>query len=198
MEYHRTVTLKDGRTCVLRNGTEQDGQAVLDNFILTHGQTDYLLTRPEECSFTLEQEKEYLKRKAESGREVEIVAEVDGAIAGTAGVDGVGRAEKVRHRASFGISVDRAWWGLGIGRALTEACIKCARAAGYSQLELEVVAGNGRALRLYQKMGFLEYGRNPRGFRSRENGWQEVVLMRLELDGPASGSGGRRFPPARI
>ncbi len=189
MEYHRTVTLKDGRTCVLRNGTEQDGQAVLDNFILTHGQTDYLLTRPEECSFTLEQEKEYLKRKAESGREVEIVAEVDGVIAGTAGVDSAGRAEKVRHRASFGISVDQAWWGLGIGRALTEACIECAQAAGYSQLELEVVAGNGRALRLYRKMGFLEYGRNPRGFRSRENGWQEIVLMRLELDRP-----GKAFP----
>ena len=30
---------------------------------------------------------------------------------------------------------------------------------------------------------FTEYGRNPRGFRSRLTGWQEVILMRLELDG---------------
>ena len=195
MEYRRTVALKDGRTCVLRNGTEQDGQAVLDSFILTHAQTDYLLTRPEECSFTLEQEKEYLKGKAESGREAEILAEVDGAVVGTAGVSSVGSAEKVRHRASFGISIDRAWWGIGIGRALTDACIECARTAGYSQLELEVVAGNARALRLYRNAGFQEYGRNPRGFRSRENGWQELVLMRLELDRPAPG---RRFPYSRI
>ena len=41
MKYNRTITLKDGRTCVLRNGTEQDAKAVLDNFILTHGQTDF-------------------------------------------------------------------------------------------------------------------------------------------------------------
>ena len=32
--------------------------------------------------------------------------------------------------------------GIGIGRALTEACIECARAAGYVQLELEAVAEN--------------------------------------------------------
>ena len=71
--------------------------------------------------------------------------------------------------------------GKGIGRALTEACIECARAAGYLQLELEVVAGNRRAEELYKSVGFVEYGRNPKGFRSRNSGWQENVLMRLEL-----------------
>ena len=40
MEYRDTVTLRDGRTCLLRNGTEADGQAVWENFNLTHGQTD--------------------------------------------------------------------------------------------------------------------------------------------------------------
>ena len=35
MEYLKTITLKDGRQCVLRNGTEADGQASLDSFILT-------------------------------------------------------------------------------------------------------------------------------------------------------------------
>ena len=182
MEYRKTVTLKDGRTCVIRNGVEQDAQAVRDNFILTHGQTDFLTTYPEETSFSVEQEKEYLKKKRDSCREIELVADLDGMIAGTAGVDALGAAEKTRHRASFGISIDQAWWGLGIGRALTEACIECAGAAGYSQLELEVVAANNQALRLYRSVGFMEYGRNPRGFRSRQSGWQEIVLMRLELE----------------
>ncbi|MBO6041116.1 MAG: GNAT family N-acetyltransferase [Oscillospiraceae bacterium] len=181
MQFRKVVALKDGRACTVRNGAVQDAQAVLANFVLTHGQTDYLATYPEENSFTLEQEEAFLKRKEEHAREVELVAEVDGVITGTAGLDCVSRAEKMRHRASFGISVDRVWWGLGIGRALTEACIECARAAGYSQLELEVVAENTPALRLYQSVGYVEFGRNPRGFRSRVNGWQETVLMRLEL-----------------
>ena len=62
------------------------------------------------------------------------------------------------------------------------ACIECAKTAGYSQMELEVVADNRRALALYQRAGYVEYGRNPRGFRSRKTGWQETVLMRRELD----------------
>lgn len=181
MEYFRKIPLKDGRTCILRNGEGRDGQAVLTNYLLTHGQTDFLATYPEESTFTVEQEKVYLQKKKDSDREIELVAEVDGVITGTAGVDSLGSGEKIRHRASFGISVDQAWWGLGIGRAMTEACIECAKAAGYSQLELEVVAANQRAYRLYESLGFTEYGRNPGGFRSRENGLQEIVLMRLEL-----------------
>ena len=181
MIYSRTVKLKDGRSCTIRNGTEQDAEAVLENFILTHGQTDYLTTYPEEISYTIDQEKEYLKKKTESEREAALVAEIDGVIAGTAGVDLIMNYEKTRHRASFGISIREEWWGLGIGRALTEACIECARAAGYLQMELEVVADNRRAMSLYQRAGFTEYGRNPLGFRSRRNGWQENVLMRLDL-----------------
>ena len=70
---------------------------------------------------------------------------------------------------------------MGIGRVLMEACIDCARRAGYTQLELEVVAGNERAVSLYRRAGFEEYGRNPRGYRSADVGYQELVHMRLEL-----------------
>ena len=183
MEYSSTVTLKDGRACTLRNGTASDGQAFLDVFNLTHEQTDYLLTYPGEHSYTAQQEADFLKEKTDSADEIELLAELDGVIVGTAGIGCVGRREKTRHRAEFGISVDKACWGLGIGRALTEACIECAKKAGYAQLELEVVAENRSAIGLYESEGFVEYGRNPKGFRSRLTGWQEVVLMRLETEG---------------
>ena len=182
MKYNKTVKLKDGRVCTLRNGTASDVQAVLDIFNLTHSQTDYLLTYPDEHGFTLEQEADYLQRKTDSNDEIEILAELDGRVVGNAGIGCIGRREKTRHRADFGISVDKAYWGVGIGRALTEACIECARNAGYAQLELEAVAENKAAIALYKSVGFVEYGRNPKGFRSRVSGWQELVLMRLELD----------------
>ncbi len=182
MEYNSTVTLKNGSVCILRNGTASDGQALLDVFNLTHEQTDYLLTYPEEHSCTAQQEADYLQAKTDSADEIELLAELEGKIVGSAGISCVGRKEKIRHRAEFGISVDQAYWGLGIGRALTEACIECAKNAGYTQLELEVVAENRAALALYESVGFEEYGRNPKGFRSRLTGWQEVVLMRLELE----------------
>ena len=182
MEYRKTVQLKDGRTCVLRNGTEEDGQALLDIFLLTHSQTDYLLSYPDEANMTADQEAAFLKEKTESKDEIEILAEVDGIVVGSAGIGHIGKKEKVKHRAEFGISVDKAWWGLGIGRALTEACIECAKTAGYAQLELEAVADNASAISLYRSTGFVEYGRNLLGFCSRLTGWQELVLMRLELN----------------
>ena len=183
MKYCRTITLKDGRKCVLRNGTERDGQAMWEIFNLTHAQTDYLLSYPEENSFTAEEEAQFLREKTESADEIELLAEIDGTVVGAAGIERVGNKEKVRHRTEFGISIDRAYWGLGIGRVLTEACIECAKIAGYAQLELDVVAENKNAIALYESVGFVEYGRNPRGFRSRRTGWQELLLMRLELDG---------------
>ena len=182
MTYHKTVTLKDGRTCVIRNGEERDAEGVLANFIATHGQTEFLSTYPDETTFTVEYEEAYLKKKKEAERDAALVAEVDGVIAGTAGVDLISRSDKVKHRAHFGISIDRAWWGIGIGRALTEACIECAKAAGYLQIELGVIADNKRAISLYRSTGFTEYGRNPKGFRTRDGRWQEDILMRLELD----------------
>ena len=93
----------------------------------------------------------------------------------------MGTKDKLRHRAEFGISLLKEYWGLGLGRALTEACIQCAREAGYAQLELSVVADNERAIALYEKEGFVEYGRNPRGFLSRTSGFQELVYMLLAL-----------------
>lgn len=182
MQYYRHIALKDGRDCCLRNGTEQDGAAVLRNFLLTHDQTDWLLTYPEECRMTEEQEGQFLKEKTENSREIEILAEVDGKVVGTAGIGCVGNKVKVRHRAELGVSVEREYWRLGIGRALLAACIECAKAAGYLQLELSMVDGNTAAEKLYKSVGFVEYGRNPKGFRSRLNGWQTVVLMRLDLE----------------
>ena len=154
MNYHKTITLKDGKTCVIRNGTAEDGQALLDIFNLTHAQTDYLLTYPDESTHTVHQEAAYLKGKTESADEIEILAELDGAVIGTAGISCVARKEKTLHRAEFGISVDKAYWGLGVGRALTEACIECASTAGYVQLELQAVAENIAALALYRSVGF--------------------------------------------
>lgn len=181
MEFNRIVTLRNGTQCCLRSGTEADAQAVIDNFNLTHGETDYLLSYPDENSFNVEQEGKFLKEKAESKNEVEILAVINQTVVGTAGVDAVGTKFKLRHRAEFGVSVAEEYWGLGIGGALLDACVECARAAGFAQLELDVVADNSRAISMYRKAGFVEFGRNPRGFYSRTAGFQELVHMRLEL-----------------
>lgn len=181
MQYTKTLTTKTGSELYLRNGDAPDGDAALAVFNKTHAETEYLLTYPDESSMTAEQEAEFLAQATKSAREIEILAFVDGQLAGTAGICAVGKPCKLVHRAEFGIGILQAYWGQGIGYALTAACIDCARQAGYLQLELDVVADNARAIALYKKLGFVEYGRNPRGFRKRTGDYQELVYMRVEL-----------------
>lgn len=181
MKYNQRIILKNGKEALLRNGESADGLAVFENFNATHDETDYLLSYSDENSFDPEQEAQFLQEKTNSPDEIEIIAIVDGKVAGTAGIEAVGRKYKLKHRAEMGIGILKEYWGLGLGKALSKACIQCAKEAGYTQVELNVVAENEAAVSLYKNLGFEEYGRNPRGFNSRKSGYQELVYMKLEL-----------------
>jgi len=182
MQFEKTVPLRGGAPCLLRAALPEEAAETLACFLRTHGETDYLLSYPEESGRSEEKQRAFLKAMLAAPRGAELCAWVDGHLAGMAGFSCVGERIKTRHRAEFGISVEKAYWGRGIGRALTQACIALARAAGYRQLELDVVAENAAAIALYESCGFAEYGRNPRGFCRRDGSWQPLVLMRLEFD----------------
>lgn len=181
MKFKQTLMLKSGKACIIRHAEAADAAEVRRSFLQTHAETDNLRTYPDESKMTVDEEAGFLQTTADSENAVELCAVVDGKLVGTAGVEPIGTREKLRHRAEFGISIEKAYWGQGIGRALTAACISIAGEAGYAQLELQVVADNAAAVALYKSMGFTEYGRNPLGFRSRTTGWQSLFLMRLEL-----------------
>ncbi len=51
MKYCQRIILKDGREALLRNGSASDGLAAFDVFNLSHSETDYLLSYPDENSF---------------------------------------------------------------------------------------------------------------------------------------------------
>ena len=181
MHYEKTINLKDGRRCLIRNATAHDAEDILLNLKKVHEETNFLLTYPDEKRFSIEEEKSFLSQKEESAAEVQLCALVGDVIVGLASVSTIGAWEKINHRAELGLSIEKDFWRLGIGSELTAACIDCATKAGFRQLELEVVGDNRNAIALYQKMGFVEYGRNPRGFASRKSDYQELILMRLEL-----------------
>ena len=188
MEYSKTITLKDGQEVILRNAVIEDAKAVLDIFNKTHEETEFLLTYPEENPFTIEDEVKFLDETEKSKNEIEILAciakdekDEDYIVVGSAGFYPVGKMMKLKHRANFGISVLKNYWGLGLGKELTKAAIECAKEAGYESLELDVVAENEAAINLYKKFGFIEFGRNPYGFKTRDGKYQELVLMLLKL-----------------
>ena len=177
MIYSKKIILKNGQEALLRNGDEQDGKEVCDVYNRTHAETDFMLAYPDENCFDPERESKFLSDKTKSPTDIEIIAIVDEKIVGTGGIQAIGTIHKLMHRTDFGVCVLKEYWGIGIGKAISEACIECARNAGFVQIELNVVSDNIKAIEMYKAMGFVEFGRNPRGFNSRISGYQEVISM---------------------
>ena len=87
MKYSGKIIARNGKEIYIRNGLASDGSAVLDNFNLTHAETDYLLSYPDENRFDSEQEGRFLERKTESPNEIELIAFADGKAVGCAGIE---------------------------------------------------------------------------------------------------------------
>lgn len=177
----KTITLKDGRTCTLRNATREDAQQMLDYLTTSAGETEFILRYPDEVTFTLEQEADILENSVNAEGTLMIVAEVDGVIAGNAGLNPMGNKYKLQHRAAFGIALMKEYWHLGIGTALTCEMISFAKKCGYEQVELEVVSENHRAKELYTRMGFVKYGERPFALKRRNGTYYSEDLMMLRF-----------------
>ncbi len=87
--------------------------------------------------------------------------------------------------------------GRGVGRAVTQALVQDARAAGVEVLTLDCRGNNHAALQLYRGLGFVTTGRRPDYIAVGEERFDQV-LLHLDLrpgPGPLVRHGGRREGP---
>ncbi|MEO8678853.1 MAG: GNAT family N-acetyltransferase [Vicinamibacterales bacterium] len=68
--------------------------------------------------------------------------------------------------------------GLGLGKRIAVETIRAAHEAGMERIELEVFASNGRAISLYQSLGFVVEGVKKRS-RKLDGEYDDNVLMAL-------------------
>jgi RimJ/RimL family protein N-acetyltransferase len=112
-----------------------------------------------------------------------LVAEIDGRVAGAAGLEWQSRCGS--GLLSLGMWVAREHRGRGVGSALLEACISWARSAGAHKITLEVWPHNEPAIALYRKSGFEQEGYLRDHWRRRNGELWDSVIMGLRLDPPA-------------
>lgn len=177
----RTVTLKDGRNCVLRPTGPDLAEEMIAYMKVTAGETMWLLRYPDEVQFTAEGEKEILGRLLEDPGNVMMAAVVDGKVAGNASFSGIGSKRKILHRCSLAIALYREYWGLGIGTAMIGYMTELARQMGFEQMDLEVVAENEQARALYRKCGFMESGRRVNALKFDDGSYHDEILMYKKL-----------------
>lgn len=82
------------------------------------------------------------------------------------------------HCGSLGMGLLPAYRGQGLGRRLIEAAIAKAREAGMVRVEFGVHADNARAIRLYEKVGFVREGVSRDAF-CVDGRYTDVINMAL-------------------
>ena len=173
------VVLKNGISVILRSPDERDAAALLLHTKITASESHFLVKTVKEAEkLTLEQERILVNAVNES-RDSFIIAAFspDGTVLASAELDAVERRAKTRHRAAFGIAVQRRVWNGGLGTLLTDMATKAARVLGYTQVELGVYADNARAIHVYQKCGFVQYGVLEKSFRLEDGSFCAEILM---------------------
>jgi RimJ/RimL family protein N-acetyltransferase len=154
-----------------------DAAALLDFINTISREQTFIAFQGEQL--TLEQEEAWLReRLAGIAGETEVLL---AAVAGDRVIGTTGVALKPlmeRHVGVLGIALVADCRGLGIGGRLLEAVVAEAseQLAGLRIIELSVFATNAVARRLYERHGFVEYGRLPGGVLHRG---QEVDHIRM-------------------
>lgn len=131
---------------------------------------------------TLEQEKVWLEQKikaANRGKDFLVWAVCDGKIVGSCDFTRSGSLRD-QHVGTVGLMVDRDFRQDGIGQFLLEFIMEKARKLPIKIIKLTVFSDNDIALKLYDKLGFVKYGRLPNGLY-RQDKYSDAVKMYKKL-----------------
>jgi RimJ/RimL family protein N-acetyltransferase len=142
--------------------TPDMAQDIIDYVKKASGETDNIITTPEEFTLTEEQEAKYIQAVLDSRLSNMIVMMEDGQIIGQCGLHGREGRKRLGHISSLGITILKEHWNKGIGYKLMSTQIEYAKSHGISKINLEVRTDNPAAVHLYKKIGFEIEGTNRR------------------------------------
>ncbi|HCX04807.1 MAG TPA: GNAT family N-acetyltransferase [Clostridiales bacterium] len=180
--YKGKYELRGNKQLIVRIPEESDAQELIDYIKAVDCETKYLAREPGEFSFSLEQEKDFVRSFAYDKNSQMLVGQVDGTIVANCSVGIVMNNRRYIHRAALGISVMKAYWGMGIGRVLMEECIDWCKSNRVEQLELEVVTENERAIAMYKNLGFEIHGTKKHALKYSNGTYVDEYFMILPLD----------------
>ena len=176
----RRFTAKDGKEVILRAPRWEDLDDLLD-FINSLVDEGLDITDLPTKKVTREEEANWLGRRLadiENDRIIGIVAEADGRVVANSEV--ARKSGIMGHVGELGISVKAGFRNMGIGTEMMKALIAESRRMGLKVLVLDVFASNSRARHLYEKVGFEEAGRVPRGI-CRKGKYIDLIRMTMTL-----------------
>lgn len=152
-------TLAGGETILVREARPADARVILEYVDAISRESDFLTFEPGEHDFTEEKERELIQEYAKQDNRLFILGLIDGDIVAALTFAG-GPRSRTRHAGEFGMSVRKARWGRGIGSVMLDTLIRWGRENPVvTKINLRVRTDNPRAIRLYERKGFVREGR---------------------------------------
>ena len=175
--------LKDGRKLKIRKpgADDKDAQQLLDHVSKINEETDFLIREPDEFDFTLNKQKSFIRARINSEINLFLVGEIQGTIIGSCILSG-SSLRREKHKVDLGISVQKEYWGLGIGRSLMAVAMEWARENNIKKITLKVDSSNYPAVALYESLGFEVEGRLLKDKYMSDGSYRNSYLMGLILD----------------
>ncbi|MBO4374737.1 MAG: GNAT family N-acetyltransferase [Lachnospiraceae bacterium] len=167
----------DGKEIILRSAVPDEADMLVDYLKTVTGETPFLLCYPDEVKYTHNEEIKFIEDHNGSDSSMLLLAFVDGEYAGNCSFDGITVSRRAKHRASIGIGLFQKFTGFGLGRLLMERMLEKIQDCGFEQAELTVVSTNDRAYRLYESLGFREYGRIPNANKYDDGTYSDDIIM---------------------
>lgn len=177
-----TYTTNNQQKFIIRSPTEDDALRIIEYSKIIFTSTDQVLTTLEEYTITEEQEKNWITGFNQNPNALLQVAELSGEIVGL--LFFVPNAKrKNSHTGEFGVNVHPNFQGLGIGRALVETLLQWAKAnRQIEKVTLCVFATNKNAIQLYNRLGFIEEGRQIKAIKQTNGDYVDVIQMYVETN----------------
>ncbi len=138
----------------VRTATEADADSLVDYLQSVIIQSQNLTMESDEMEVFAE-EAQFLRRIERSQNSLALIALYEESIIASCTCIG-GVRPSLFHTCELGITVDKAWWGKGIGSTLMRMVIDWAKSANIGKVNLQVRVDNERAIALYEKFGFVK------------------------------------------
>jgi RimJ/RimL family protein N-acetyltransferase len=170
-----TVRLKDGREVAIRPLTAEDNEKIYEMFAsmseeaLRWGMPPYTRERIERWMRNIE-------------NLIILGAEHDRRLIGYAQIHKGSQPRRIG-TAGLAIYLHQDYQGAGLGTEMTGLLLEVAGKNGVHKVNLETVADNEAAMRLFEKMGFEVEGRIRDSYRGADGGYHDIIAMGKILQG---------------
>jgi RimJ/RimL family protein N-acetyltransferase len=165
----RRVRLKDGREVAIRPLTTADNDKMYEMFAsmseeaLRWGMPPYTRERIERWMRNIE-------------NLIILGAEHDRRLIGYAQIH---KGSNPRRRGTVGLAIylHQDYHGVGLGTEMVGLLLEAAEEHGVHKVNLDTVADNEAAIRLFEKMGFEVEGRIRDSYRGLDGGYHDIIAM---------------------